>query len=147
MFTNERSRDKKAQIAIDRDDSDIPLYLHFENIPSNFVQISVFVSTSSIPVQLRPLITIFWDNFFNTPIKKGRVRLEYEEVVAKLEDDTVNYRIDSASYESMSESVCLRFEVEPEKYPVAIDWIKTMMLDSIFDMKVQIYNFMCDSRH
>lgn len=75
------------------------------------------------------------ENFFNTPIMRDGVRLEYEQVVAQLEKDTVNYSIDSATYMDTPESIRIRFQVEPEKYEATIKWLRTFLWDSIFDPK------------
>lgn len=125
--------DKEIQDIIDKDHIDLPLYLHYEHIPSNFVRITILVSTASIPVERRPLIPIYLENFFNTPIMQDGVRLEYEQVVAKLEKDTVNYNIGSGTYMDTPESLRIRFQVEPEKYEVSIKWIKEFLWSSIFD--------------
>lgn len=66
---------------------------------------------------------------------KDGVRLEYEQVVAQLEKDTVNYSIDSGTYMDTPESIRIRFQVEPEKYEVTIKWLKEFLWDSIFDPK------------
>jgi len=114
----------------------MPLYLHFESVPSKFVHINLFVSTESIPVVLRPLIPLYWELFFDSPVMMDGVRVEYEQVVPLLEKDTIYYGISSGSYVSMPESVRIRLQVEPEKYEAAIKWLKTLLWDSIFDQKV-----------
>lgn len=124
-----------AQNIIDRDNVDLPLYLHFESVPTKFVHLSLYVSTASIPVKLRPLVPIYFENFFNSPVMKDGVRIEYENVVEKLEEDTVAFSIEDAGPVDLSEEIRIRFQIEPEKYEAAIAWIKTLLWDVIFDTK------------
>jgi len=129
-------RDTEAQRIIDKDFVGIPLYLHYENITSNFVKIVLLISTESIPVERRPLLAVYLDNFFNTPVVRDGVRIEFEQVVAELEKDTVGYDIGSASYMDAAENIRINFRIEPEKYEVAIKWLRELMWDSVFDKKV-----------
>ncbi|KAI0884379.1 Metalloenzyme, LuxS/M16 peptidase-like protein [Annulohypoxylon maeteangense] len=123
-----------AQKIIDKTSSPSPLFMQFEDVRTNFVHISVHIGTSKVPVELKPLLSIFSDNFFNTPIKCGNETLSFEQVVMELEKDTVSYSLDSGSKFGDSESILIRFQVEPEKYATTVEWIRRMMFDSIFDI-------------
>ncbi|TGZ84481.1 hypothetical protein EX30DRAFT_337006 [Ascodesmis nigricans] len=127
--------EKEAQDLIDADDTDVPLYIHFEHGETEFAQIDVMFSTESIPVKLRPLIPIYFENFFNTPVMKDGVRVEYEQVVSQLEDVTIDYNIERAHYVDLPESIRIRFHIEMEKYAEAINWIRILLRDAIFDEK------------
>lgn len=129
-------RENNIQTIVNKDSIDLPLYLHYEHVPSQFVHVNLFISTASIPVQLRPLISIYWDMFFDTPVIMDGVRVEYEKVVEQLEKDTVHMGITSGSYVDLPESVRIRLQVEPDKYETAIKWLRTLLWDSIFDKKV-----------
>lgn len=123
------------QNIIDADGKDSPMYLHFEHIPSNFVQISFLISTHSLPVDLLPLLPIYMESFFTLPVKRGGETLDFEQVVAELDRDTVGYSIDSASRLGAVENLRITFQVEVEKYAVAINWIKELIWRSIFDVE------------
>jgi Zn-dependent M16 (insulinase) family peptidase len=125
-----------SQKLIDQDDVDLPLYLHFESVPSEFVHVNIFISTANIPVKLRPLIPVYWELFFSSPVMINGTRVEYEQVVSDLEKDTVSMGISSGSYVDWSEVVRIRLQVEPEKYEASIKWLQTLLWDSIFDKKV-----------
>lgn len=122
-----------AQKIIDATNSDVPLFLQFENVPTNFVHITLLVGTSQVATDLRPLLPLFMDNFFNTPIMKDGVRVEFEEVVTQLEQDTISYSMNGGGRLRDVEAISIQFQIEPEKYAKAIEWIRTMMFDSIFD--------------
>ncbi|KAI1759854.1 Metalloenzyme, LuxS/M16 peptidase-like protein [Hypoxylon sp. FL1150] len=126
--------DNSAQKAIDKAAAGLPLFVQFEDVRTNFVHIAVHVGTSKIPVELKPLLSIFSDNFFNTPIQREGKQISFEDVVMELEKDTVSYTLDSGSKFADSESILIRLQVEPEKYATAVEWIRTMMFDSVFDI-------------
>ena len=121
------------QKIVDKDDLDLPLFIHFESIPTNFVHFSVVLNTRSIPLELKPLLPLYLMNFFATPIERNNKRIEYEEVVKELEQDTVTFQVESGSSVGNSELIRFKFVVEPTKYKRAIQWVKELMFNSIFD--------------
>ncbi|KAF3903377.1 hypothetical protein ABW20_dc0105620 [Dactylellina cionopaga] len=111
-----------------------PLYLHYEHVPSNFVTINIILSTASIPVDLRPLLLLYFEYFFAAPITlDDGTKLEYEKVVSLLEKDTVGYAIQGGSNFQASESIRIRIEFEPEKYAATIRWLRLLMWNIVFD--------------
>lgn len=46
------------------------------------------------------------------------------------------HRIDSGSYLSNPEMIAVRFQVEPERYESAVEWLKDLLWDGIFDLVV-----------
>ncbi|MCJ1477917.1 hypothetical protein MMC13_006591 [Lambiella insularis] len=131
---HETSSKNPIQKLIDHDESQIPLFIHFEHIQSNFVQISILIGTESIPVPLRPLLTIYLDNFFTSPITRDGARIEFERVVMELEKDTVDYSMDSAAGIGCPEGLRLSIQVELEKYETGIRWLRDLMWNSLFDI-------------
>lgn len=77
--------DNDVQKIVDKDGGDLPLFIHFESGPINFVHFSVVLGTSPIPLELKPLLPLFLLNFFATPIARNGKRIEYEDVVKELE--------------------------------------------------------------
>ncbi|GAB1314124.1 Peptidase M16 inactive domain-containing protein [Madurella fahalii] len=124
-----------AQKAVDSAPQGLPLFLQFEHVPTNFVHITVHVGMSQTPVKYKPLLPLFADNFFNSPVMRDGKRMEFEEVVKQLEKDTVSYQISSASRLGLGdyEGVGLQFQVDPEKYATTVSWLRTLMFDVIFD--------------
>lgn len=128
--------DNQYQKIIDKDENGLPMFIHFEHIPSNFVHLSVLVNTAALPLELKPLISVYLENFFNTPISRNGKRVDFEQVVTELEKDTIAYLADTAAGLGNSELVHFKIIVEPEKYQAAIEWFRTMMFDSVFDKEV-----------
>lgn len=110
-----------------------PLFIQFEHVPTNFVHITIHVGTSQMPMELKPLMPIFSDNFFNTHIMRDGKLVNFEQVVMELEKDSIGYGIGSARPIADPEGFMIQFQVEPEKYAAAVNWSRTMMFDSVFD--------------
>lgn len=124
-----------AQKLIDNANPGLPLFIQFEHVPSNFVNVAVHVSTSKVPVELKPLMSVFIDNFFNTPIKRDGKLIDFEDVVMELEKDTISYAVNGGGKVYDPESIYISFQLEPEKYEAIIDWIRALMFDSVFDVR------------
>lgn len=122
-----------AQQIIDKD-SDLPVFIHFEHVQSNFVYLTLVLGTEAIPVSLRPLLTIYMENFFSTPMMRDGKTIGFEQVIMELERDTVGYSIDSGQAIGNPEVITVKMQVEVEKYQAAIHWLKDLMYSSIFDL-------------
>ncbi|KAK5630993.1 hypothetical protein RRF57_006708 [Xylaria bambusicola] len=127
-------RENSAQEQIDHASVGAPLFIQFEDVPTNFVHITVHIGTNKVPMEFKPLLSLFNDNFFNTPIMRDGQRVEFEQVVMELEKETVSYSLESGTKVGDSESLLIRMQVEPAKYATAVEWIRTMMFDSVFDV-------------
>ena len=125
----------KYQKIVDSDTSNVPLFIDFEHIPSNFVRINLIISTQGVPIDLLPLLSVYMEVFFGIPVKRDGTVIGFEQIVVELERDTVGYGIDAAGTLGNSESLRVTFQVELDKYQVAIDWIRELLWDSIFDIE------------
>lgn len=127
--------DHRVQKIVDADGSDSRLFIHFEHIPSNFVQMSLLISAQSVPVQLRPLLSVYTEAFFNIPIQRDGKTISFEQVVVELERDTVGYNMEGARAFGNSEMLRISFQVEMEKYNTAIAWLQELSWNTIFDVE------------
>ncbi|EGD96692.1 zinc metalloprotease [Trichophyton tonsurans CBS 112818] len=114
----------------DSDGPELPLFVHFEGISSNFVQLILMISTEDVPHTLLPLLPLYTESFFSLPIKRGGEILSFERVVVDLEKDTVGYWM-SQTYNN-PESLSISLQVEANKYQAAISWLKDLAWNSIF---------------
>ena len=124
------------QDLVDKDQSDFPLFIHFEHVQSNFAHITLLLGTEAIPTRLRPLLSVYLENFFSAPIMRNGQKVEFEQVIMELEKDTVGYTMDAAVALGNPEMLKVTFQVETEKYQTAIQWIKDLFWDGIFDTTV-----------
>ncbi|PWY86141.1 hypothetical protein BO70DRAFT_351755 [Aspergillus heteromorphus CBS 117.55] len=125
----------KAQKLVDADGSDLPLFIHFEHIPSSFVQLSLLISAQAVPVELRPLLSVYTEAFFNLPVDRDGKTIKFEQVVVELERDTVGYSMEGARSVGNSEMLRISFQVELEKYSTAIAWLQELSWNSVFDVE------------
>ena len=123
----------RYQKLIEKDGKDMPLFIDFEHIPSNFARVNLILSTESLPLELRPMLSIYLEAFFSLPVKRDGKTIDFEQIVVELERDTVGYAIDSAG--GLGNVKCLRisFQVEVGKYQIAIKWLRELMWNSVFD--------------
>ncbi|KAE8144519.1 Metalloenzyme, LuxS/M16 peptidase-like protein [Aspergillus avenaceus] len=127
--------DHSTQKLVDSDGSDMPLFIHFEHIPSSFVQLSLLISAQSVPVQLRPLLSIYTEAFFNLPVQRDGKTINFEQVVVELERDTVGYSMEGGRSLGNSEMLRISFQVELEKYSTAIAWLQELSWSTVFDVE------------
>ncbi|KAJ5112326.1 hypothetical protein N7532_000371 [Penicillium argentinense] len=128
--------DHKIQKIVDADgSSELPLFIHFEHIESSFVQLAVLISAQTVPIQLRPLLSIYTEAFFNIPVQRDGKTIDFEQVVVELEKDTVGYGMETARSLGNSEMLRVSFQVELEKYETAIAWLQELCWNSIFDVE------------
>ncbi|KAK9368898.1 Metalloenzyme, LuxS/M16 peptidase-like protein [Lipomyces kononenkoae] len=129
--------DPKSEIQdiLDQDSAKgLPLYVHFEHVKSNFVSISLLLSSAVIPQDLLPYLFILLGNFYSTPIVlDDGTTLDYEEVVKQLKKDTIanNYYIGfDGEFEEM---ISFELQAVPENYGKAVEWFKRLIWNSKFD--------------
>jgi Zn-dependent M16 (insulinase) family peptidase len=129
------TNDTKIQQIIDQDENGLPLFVHFEHIPTSFVHFGLALGTSELPTDLKPLLGIYLTNFFATPVVRDGTRIEFEEVITKLEQDTIEYTLGRATDIGNSEMLHINFVAEAEKYETVVQWLKTLLVDSVFDIE------------
>lgn len=139
--------ENKMQQLIDKDDSRLPLFIHFEHVQSNFAHVSLIISTESVPIPLRPLLSIYLENMFTSPIERNGQKIEFEQVIKELEKDTVDYSIGPGNGIGNPELLVMRISVEVEKYDSAIQWLKELIWNGIFDLEVGMANFLAALLH
>ena len=123
----------KYQSIVDSDGKQMPLFIDFEHIPSNFVRVNLVISTEKVPVELKPLLAIYLEAFFTLPITRNNEKIEFEQVVMELERETVRYSIDSAIGFGNAECIRINFQVEDKRYQDAIRWIQELLWNAVFD--------------
>lgn len=127
--------DNEQQKTVDADSTEAPLFIHFEHIDSNFVQMALLISAENVPVQLRPLLAVYTEAFFNSPVQRDGQTIAFEKIIIELERDTVGYSMEGARDLGNSEMLRVMFQVEVEKYATAIDWLQELTWNSIFDVE------------
>jgi Zn-dependent M16 (insulinase) family peptidase len=122
-----------VQKILEKDDHELPLYIHFEHLEAKFIYLSLVICADPVPTHLKPLMPLFRRNFFETPILRNGARIEYEDVVKSLERDTAEYWVDSSRPLDHTELIRVSFVVEPEKYSSAISWLRDLIFSPMYD--------------
>ncbi|KAL8292284.1 hypothetical protein RQP46_001750 [Phenoliferia psychrophenolica] len=105
-----------VQRHVDADGVQLPLFVQFDHIQSNFIEISIVLFAG--PESDRALVPLYLDTFFSLPVTRADgTKLAFEEVVAKLDAETLSYSIDINS--PLQEGVTLRIKVSKEKLKIA----------------------------
>ncbi|PSN60396.1 zinc metalloprotease-like protein [Corynespora cassiicola Philippines] len=127
------TQDNSIQQIIDKDENGQPLFIHFEHIPTSFVHFGLALGTANIPTELKPLLGVYLTNFFATPINKDGKRIEFEQVITSLEQDTIEFSLDRGTEIGNSEMIYIHFVAEAQKFETVVKWLASLLVDSIFD--------------
>jgi Zn-dependent M16 (insulinase) family peptidase len=125
---------------LEDDKFDIPFEsIHFSDIHSQFVEINVYINTSTLSLEEKHNIEIFLDTFFEVPVMINGKLVPYEKVVESLDEDILS-RSNSCGLNSGSSFSCGDFpdfavisvKTKKEKYERGIFWLKTLLYDSVY---------------
>lgn len=122
------------QAQIDADACDLPLFIQFDDTsPSEFASISLFFTCNTISRELLPYLSVYLGSFFLNPFEMNGTKVEYEEVVRRLEEDTISYSACFGSGSGFDELIRIKVKVEASKYSKGITWLSDLLYNSIFD--------------
>ncbi|KAL5428911.1 hypothetical protein PMIN04_000521 [Paraphaeosphaeria minitans] len=125
--------DNKIQKIIDKDENGLPLFVHYESIPTSFVHFGLVLGTAGVPTELKPLLGVYLNNFFGTPITRDGKRIEFEQVITDLEKDTIEYSLDRGNDIGNGEMLYIHFVSEADKFKDVVQWLADLLVNSIFD--------------
>jgi Zn-dependent M16 (insulinase) family peptidase len=79
-------------------------------------------------------ISTYVSSFFSLPVKRSTgERLSHEEVVNKLDDETVAYGAELGTGGAFEELLRVSIKVEKDRYETAVSWLKDLFYGSEFD--------------
>jgi hypothetical protein len=79
-------------------------------------------------------ISAYISAFFSLPLtKQSGERLTHEEVINKLDDETVSYGASLGIGDQFCETLRVSFKVETQMYETAIAWLRDLVYGSEFD--------------
>ncbi|KAH9837131.1 Metalloenzyme, LuxS/M16 peptidase-like protein [Rhodofomes roseus] len=116
------------------DGAELPFFVQYDHVQSDFVTVNAYFSTAKLPNRLRPHMQTYLSAFFSLPITRSNgEKLSHEEVVTKLDNDTVSYEAAYGVSSAFSENVRVSIKVEVGMYEAAIAWLKDLIYGSVFD--------------
>ncbi|KAH8918957.1 hypothetical protein BT69DRAFT_1285256 [Atractiella rhizophila] len=124
----------ELQSRIDEEGTSSPYFIQFDHVKSNFVTIRVYMYPSNVPEHLLALLAIWNAAFYHLPLVRadGR-RLEYEEVITGLDEDTVEYSAHTG-WSALQELMAVRLKVEKDNYEKGVHWMRDLLWGSEFDL-------------
>lgn len=97
------------------------------------MNLSAYISGSSIPFHLLPYTRLFLQCIFSLPIEKDGKLIPYEDVVKGLEEDTIYYEADlGTSTYKFKELVVFKLKAKTSKFKNIIQWLKDILWNTRF---------------
>ncbi|TFK30528.1 cytoplasmic protein [Coprinopsis marcescibilis] len=124
---------------ISSDGQQLPFFVEYDHVESDFTTVHALLSLEKLPNNLRPLISTYLASFFSLPVKSSSgERLTHEEVINKLEEETVSYEVSTGSGGSFTDLLRITIKVEKGLYETAVSWLHDLLYNSEFDKERQI---------
>ncbi len=119
---------------IEQDGAPLPFFVQYDHVKSEFVTVHAYFSLEKVPARLRPLVSIYLNAFFALPVKRSTGELlSHEEVVHRLDSDTVSYEVAVGVNGVFNDAVRVSIKVETDMYETAIAWLKDLVYGVQFD--------------
>ncbi|TFK41069.1 Metalloenzyme, LuxS/M16 peptidase-like protein [Crucibulum laeve] len=119
---------------LDADGSSLPFFVEYDHVESDFVSIHAFFSLADLPDRLRPHISAYLSAFFSLPVVRGTgERLSHEQVINKLDNETVSYEVGLGISNAFSDMLRVSIKVEVGLYETAIAWLRDLVYGAEFD--------------
>ncbi|KAF8307697.1 hypothetical protein DL93DRAFT_2064630 [Clavulina sp. PMI_390] len=129
--------DRSLEEHVKRDGKDLPLFVHYLDVKSDFITLAAYISTASIPENLKPYITLYQSSLFSLPVTQASTgtKLTHEEVVKALDNDIVDYGVQLGMGEYFTDLIRIGFRVEKSGYEKGIAWLRDLLHGSEFDVE------------
>ncbi|KAF9208991.1 hypothetical protein BGZ49_006848 [Haplosporangium sp. Z 27] len=127
--------DNEIQKHLDSDPANIPYFIEFDHIKSEFVEFTLYFTSTELPAKLRPYLDIYFDSFFSLPLVDPSTGKEthYETVVKMLDNDTVSRGCGMGVSDSFRQLALVVLKTSRDKYKEGISWLQKMTWNTRFD--------------
>lgn len=128
------SESSKLKQYVGSDGQELPFFVEYDQVESDFVTIHAFSSLAELPDRLRPYVSPYLSAFFSLPVKReSGERLSHEDVINQLENETVSYEVGAGMNGIYTDLFRVSIKVETARYETAIAWLKDLIYHSEFD--------------
>ena len=117
---------------LDSDPSDHPLNLVFSHTSTQFVTVALYITTKGIPGDLLPYLQVYLDSFFALPVLRDGELLEYEKIVAEVNNIAVDHTA-ALGVQDVNEVVRLQLRAEKSQYKDVVRLLGELFVNSFFD--------------
>ncbi|KIM85318.1 hypothetical protein PILCRDRAFT_817322 [Piloderma croceum F 1598] len=129
-----RVADSELTKHIESDGSPLPFFVEYDHVKSDFVNVHALFSLAKVPNRLRPYMSAYLSAFFSLPVtRQSGERLTHEEVINKLDNETVSYEASLGIGDQFCETLRVSFKVETPMYETAIAWLRDLVYGGEFD--------------
>ncbi|KAL0072062.1 hypothetical protein AAF712_000985 [Marasmius tenuissimus] len=119
---------------INADGQELPFFVQYDHVESDFVTVHALFSLEKLPNRLRKHISTYLSAFFALPVNRmSGERLTHEEVINKLDDETVSYEVGLGVSGSFSQTLRVSIKVETSAYETAIAWLRDLVYGAEFN--------------
>lgn len=112
-------------------DGELPYFVHFAHVASNFVTVRATLDTTKLPSDLLPFVKLYEASLFALPIGD----LSFEDVVQRLTELTVSYDAGLGIGSDFPDILQISLKVEKAQYEEAIKWLNDLLWNSTFDIE------------
>ncbi|KAG0262678.1 hypothetical protein BG011_009899 [Mortierella polycephala] len=127
--------DNEVQKHLDNDAAVIPYFIEFDHIKSEFVELTLFFTSTDLPANLRPYLDLYFDSFYSLPLVDPNTGKEthFEDVVKLLDQDTVSRGCGVGVNGMFRQLALVVLKTERAKYNEGIAWLQRMTWNTRFD--------------
>ncbi|ODV85682.1 hypothetical protein CANARDRAFT_7060 [[Candida] arabinofermentans NRRL YB-2248] len=129
--TNDLESDSTKKVLKDTP-ADFPLYLHIEDVSSNFITIDMLFSSFEVDERLINYFGVFKTLLELPVVNEDGSLTPYDEVIKQLKRDTISSEITNSYKSNFDELVNLKMTVKYENYAKAIEWFHKLMFKTKF---------------
>lgn len=117
---------------LDKDVSDHPLNLVFSHTSTQFVTITIYITTKNLPGHLLPYLQLYLDSFFALPVERDGKIIDYEKVVAEINRIALDHSA-CLGVDEVTEVLTIKIRAEKNKYKEAVTLLSELFVNSVFD--------------
>ena len=108
-------------------------YLSLKSLPDHLRPYATLLSSLDPNSSFLRYLSVYLASFFSLPIKRlSGEQLSHEEVVNRLDNDTVSYDVNLGVGDRFSELLRVRIKVNVDQYETAIAWLRDVIYGSEF---------------
>ncbi|RLV92941.1 Uncharacterized protein JA1_002867 [Spathaspora sp. JA1] len=129
--TNQYIDDEFTDV-LSNDNSDLPLFIHFEDFKSQFTTIKLVMSSTRIDPHLLSYMSII-EEIFSLSIQLDDKYIPYEQVISEINNDLIEFQLDNGYENQFLELISINVKFESNKYQKAIAWLLNVTRHSLFE--------------
>ncbi|KAG8691866.1 hypothetical protein FRC11_007225 [Ceratobasidium sp. 423] len=113
---------------LDKDPVELPYFVQYDHVQSDFVTVSAYLSTASLPDHLRPYISLYLSSFFALPVTRpDGSKISHEDLVKQLDEVTVAYDANCGISGYFADTVRVSIKAEVSQYDAVLNLLRDLL--------------------